>query len=40
MINAFRPDEVGPTLDRDEVLDAAPQREGSFFRVPPFLEEA
>lgn len=39
MINAFRPDEVRATLDRDEVLDQAPDREGPYFRVPPFLEE-
>ncbi len=40
MVNAHRPDEVRPSLDREEVLDQAPQREGSYFRVPPFLEEA
>ena len=32
--------EVRESLDREEVLDQAPQREGPYFRVPPFLEEA
>ena len=40
MVNAFRTDEAGPTLDRDEVLDQAPLRDGPFFRVPPFMDEA
>jgi len=40
MVNAFRPDEVEETLDRDEVLDQAPKRHGEYFRVPPFLEES
>lgn len=39
MVNAFRSDEVEPTLDREEVLSQAPDREGPFFRVPPFLED-
>jgi aspartyl-tRNA(Asn)/glutamyl-tRNA(Gln) amidotransferase subunit C len=39
MVNAFRDDEPRETLDRDEVLAQAPDREGPFFRVPPFLEE-
>jgi aspartyl-tRNA(Asn)/glutamyl-tRNA(Gln) amidotransferase subunit C len=39
MVNAFRSDEVEPTLDREEVLSQAPDREGSYFRVPPFLDE-
>lgn len=38
MVNADRPDESGETLDRDEVLSQAPEREGPYFRVPPFLE--
>lgn len=38
MVNAFRPDEVEDTLDREEVLGQAPDREGPYFRVPPFLE--
>lgn len=40
MVNAFRADEVHDCLDREEVLDQAPERHGSYFRVPPFLEEA
>jgi prolipoprotein diacylglyceryl transferase/aspartyl/glutamyl-tRNA(Asn/Gln) amidotransferase C subunit len=38
--NVFRDDEVGPTLDRDEVLAAAPDAEDGRFRVPPILGEA
>jgi aspartyl-tRNA(Asn)/glutamyl-tRNA(Gln) amidotransferase subunit C len=38
--NVMRPDEVGPTLDRDEVLAAAPAAEDGRFRVPPVLGEA
>jgi aspartyl-tRNA(Asn)/glutamyl-tRNA(Gln) amidotransferase subunit C len=38
--NVLRPDEVGPTLDRDEVLAAAPAAEDGRFRVPPVLGEA
>lgn len=37
--NAFRADEIGPCLDRDEVLGQAPDRDGAFFRVPRILEE-
>ena len=40
MINAFRADEVTPSLDRDEVLEQAPQREGEYFRVPRILGES
>jgi aspartyl-tRNA(Asn)/glutamyl-tRNA(Gln) amidotransferase subunit C len=39
MVNAFRADEVEPTLDREEVLSQAPDRQGPYFRVPPFLDE-
>ncbi|HEX5630628.1 MAG TPA: Asp-tRNA(Asn)/Glu-tRNA(Gln) amidotransferase subunit GatC [Acidimicrobiia bacterium] len=39
MVNAFRADEVEPTLPREEVLTQAPDREGAYFRVPPFLED-
>ncbi|HSM01391.1 MAG TPA: Asp-tRNA(Asn)/Glu-tRNA(Gln) amidotransferase subunit GatC [Acidimicrobiia bacterium] len=39
MVNAFREDQVEPTLDRDEVLAQAPDIEGPYFRVPPFLDE-
>ena len=38
--NVLRPDEVGPTLDPDEVLAAAPAVEDRQFRVPPVLGEA
>ncbi len=37
LVNVFRPDEVGPTLDRAEVLAQAPQAEDGRFRVPPIL---
>jgi aspartyl-tRNA(Asn)/glutamyl-tRNA(Gln) amidotransferase subunit C len=39
LVNALRPDRVAPTLDREEVLAQAPDREGPYFRVPPFLED-
>ena len=39
MLNALRPDEVEETLDREEVLAQAPDRQGPYFRVPPFMEE-
>ena len=35
-----RPDEVTPSLDRDEVLREAPAAEDGMFRVPPVLGEA
>lgn len=40
MVNAFRADEVGETLDRAEVLAQAPDAEEGYFKVPPFLDEA
>ena len=40
LVNVFRPDEVRPTLDRDEVLAQAPAAEAGQFRVPPVLGEA
>ena len=40
MTNAFRADEVRPSLDRDEVLEQAPQREGQFYKVPRILGES
>ncbi|MDZ7678916.1 MAG: Asp-tRNA(Asn)/Glu-tRNA(Gln) amidotransferase subunit GatC [Acidimicrobiales bacterium] len=39
LANVFRPDEVRPTLDRDEVLTEAPSAEDAMFRVPPVLGE-
>ena len=38
--NVLRPDEVRPSLDRDEVLASAPAVEDRQFRVPPVLGEA
>lgn len=38
--NIMRPDEVRPSLDRDEVMAEAPAAEGGMFRVPPVLGEA
>ena len=38
--NVLRDDEVRPSLDRDEVLAAAPAVEGGRFAVPPVLGEA
>ena len=37
--NVMREDVVGPTLDRDEVLAAAPAHEDGQFLVPQILEE-
>lgn len=39
MADAHRPDEVEPTLDREEVLSQAPDRHEGWFRVPAFLED-
>ena len=38
--NVVRPDDVGPTLERDEVLAQAPSSESGRFKVPPILGEA
>jgi aspartyl-tRNA(Asn)/glutamyl-tRNA(Gln) amidotransferase subunit C len=40
LVNVLRPDEVRPTLDRDEVLAQAPAAEDRRFRVPRILGEA
>ena len=40
MTNAFRADEVRPSLDREEVLEQAPLREGEFFRGPRILGDS
>jgi aspartyl-tRNA(Asn)/glutamyl-tRNA(Gln) amidotransferase subunit C len=40
LVNVVRPDEVRPSLDRDEVLAAAPAAEDGRFRVPRILGEA
>ncbi|HEV7207252.1 MAG TPA: Asp-tRNA(Asn)/Glu-tRNA(Gln) amidotransferase subunit GatC [Mycobacteriales bacterium] len=39
LTNVFRPDVVGPSLDRDEVLAAAPSAEDGRFRVPRMLDD-
>jgi aspartyl-tRNA(Asn)/glutamyl-tRNA(Gln) amidotransferase subunit C len=39
LVNAFREDEPGDSLDRDEVLAQAPDVEGPYFKVPPYLEQ-
>lgn len=36
--NVFRPDEVRPSLPREEALRNAPDHDGEFFLVPPVLE--
>ena len=38
LVNVLRADEVRPTLDRDEVLEAAPAAEDGRFRVPRILD--
>ncbi|MGI9648634.1 MAG: Asp-tRNA(Asn)/Glu-tRNA(Gln) amidotransferase subunit GatC [Acidimicrobiia bacterium] len=37
--NAFREDLVTPSLDREEVLTQAPDRDGDYFSVPRILDE-
>lgn len=37
--NVEREDAAGPCLDRDVVLSMAPQRSGTFFRVPRIIAE-
>lgn len=39
MANVFRDDEVQPSLDRDLVLQNAPQESHFFFKVPRIIEE-
>jgi aspartyl-tRNA(Asn)/glutamyl-tRNA(Gln) amidotransferase subunit C len=39
LANVLRPDVVVPSLDRDEVLAAAPDAEDGRFKVPPILGE-
>jgi aspartyl-tRNA(Asn)/glutamyl-tRNA(Gln) amidotransferase subunit C len=38
MTNAFRADEVTPSLDRDEILAQAPDAVDGYFRVPRILD--
>ena len=40
VINVLRPDTPGPTIDREEVLAAAPSVEDHRFRVPRILGES
>lgn len=40
LVNVLRADEVRPTLDRAEVLAAAPAAESGRFRVPTILAAA
>jgi aspartyl-tRNA(Asn)/glutamyl-tRNA(Gln) amidotransferase subunit C len=39
LLNVLRADEVSASVDRDEVLAAAPAAEDGRFRVPPALGE-
>jgi aspartyl-tRNA(Asn)/glutamyl-tRNA(Gln) amidotransferase subunit C len=38
--NAFRDDEVGPSLGREEILAQAPEARNGQFVVPPAMEES
>lgn len=38
LTNAYRPDAVRPTLDREELLAQAPSARDGYFEVPPALE--
>ena len=40
LVNVLRPDEVRPSLNREEVLAQAPEAEDGRFRVPRILGEA
>jgi aspartyl/glutamyl-tRNA(Asn/Gln) amidotransferase C subunit len=37
--NVLREDEPGVPFDPERALQNAPQREGSFFKVPPVLDQ-
>jgi aspartyl-tRNA(Asn)/glutamyl-tRNA(Gln) amidotransferase subunit C len=39
LVNAFRPDEVHPSLTVDQALQSAPAREADQFKVPQILGE-
>ncbi len=39
LVNVTRPDELRPSLDRNEVLSQAPSVDDGQFRVPPILGE-
>lgn len=36
--NVLRPDELVPSLPRNEALSNAPKTDGEFFLVPPIIE--
>ena len=38
LFNVFRDDLVLPSLDRDEVLESAPETSDGYFVVPPAME--
>lgn len=38
LVNAYRQDQVAPSLDREEVLDEAPESSDGYFVVPPAME--
>ena len=38
--NVFRADEVKASSVRDHVLEHAPKREGSFFKVPKIIDQS
>jgi aspartyl-tRNA(Asn)/glutamyl-tRNA(Gln) amidotransferase subunit C len=40
VVNAFRPDEVTGSLDREDALAGAPEVENGYFRVPRILDES
>ena len=39
MVSVLRDDEERPSLDRDQALANAPDRDGAFFRVPRIIED-
>ena len=38
IVNAFREDEVRSSLDIEDALANAPEKEGNFFKVPKIIE--
>ena len=38
--NVMRPDEVRPSLPREQVLQNAPEQENHMFKVPRIIEES
>ena len=39
MVSVMRDDAVRPSLDREDALANAPEREGAYFRVPRIIED-